>query len=61
MDEAWAEFCSHCPPEKWDQQAIEKEWFRILAELFPGKQPGELSGTEWAVMRDKGPAEIVPF
>jgi len=61
LGEAWAEFCSHCPAEKWDQAAVEAEWFRILAELFPGKQPDELSAAEWAVMRDQGPAQIIPF
>lgn len=59
MEETWDEFITHCPDD-WDQQAIEKEWFRILAKLFPGKQPDELSTAEWAVMRDKGPAEILP-
>ena len=61
LEEAWGEFCKHCPPEKWDQAAVEAEWFRILAELFPGKQPDELSAAEWAVMRDQGPAQIIPF
>ena len=61
MEEAWGEFCKHCPPPKWDQAAVEGEWFRILAEFFPGKQPDELSPTEWAVMRDEGPTRIVPF
>ena len=61
LEEAWGEFCKHCPPEKWDQAAVEAEWFRIIAELFPGKQPDELSAAEWAVMRDQGPAQIIPF
>lgn len=61
MDEAWAEFCKSCPPPKWDQAAVEGEWFRILAELFPSKQPNELSPAEWAVMRDEGATRIVPF
>lgn len=61
MEDAWAEFCKHCPPEKWDQEAIEKEWFRIIPELFPGKQPDELTGAEWATMRDEGPGKIIPF
>ena len=61
LEEAWAEFCKHCPSPKWDQSAVEAEWFRILAELFPGKQPDELSPAEWAAMRDEGPARIVPF
>jgi len=61
MAQAWGEFVKHCDPAKWDQKAVEAEWFRILAELFPGKQPDELSPAEWAVMRDEGPAEIIPF
>ncbi len=61
MEQAWEEFTKHCPPPKWDQAAIEKEWLRILAEMFPGKQPDELSPAEWTTMRDEGPAEIVPF
>jgi hypothetical protein len=61
MEQAWEEFVKHCPPEKWDQESIEKEWFRIIAELFPGKQPDQLSPAEWATMRDQGPGRIIPF
>ena len=61
MAEAWEEFVKHCDPEKWDQEAVEKEWFSILSEMFPGKQPDELSAAEWAVMRDEGPGKIIPF
>jgi hypothetical protein len=59
--EAWAAFCRGCTGPLWDQATLEREWFRILAELFPGKQPDELSPTEWAVMRDEGPTRIVQF
>ena len=61
MEQAWEEFVKHCPSEKWDQQAIETEWFRIIADLFPGKQPDELSAIDWATMRDEGPTRILPF
>lgn len=61
MDEAWEEFCKHCPPEKWDRDEVEREWFSVLSQLFPGKQPAELTPREWAVMRDEGPSRIVPF
>jgi len=61
MEATWDEFVKHCNGEKWDQEAIEAEWFRILAELFPGKQPDELSPAEWVVMRDEGPGRIIPF
>ncbi len=60
-EEAWAAFCRGCTGPQWDQATLEREWFRILAELFPGKQPDELSPAEWAVMRDEGPMRIVPF
>jgi hypothetical protein len=64
MEQAWGAFVEQCPapPEgKWDQAAIEKEWFRILAELFPGKQPEQLTPAEWGVMLAEGPGRIVPF
>ena len=64
MEQAWEEFSKHCPlpPEgKWDQAGIEKEWFRILAELFAGKQPGQLGPAEWGIMLAEGPAKIIPF
>jgi len=64
MEEAWREFVKHCPapPEgKWDPQAIEAEWFRILGELFPGKQPSDLTEADWGVMLAEGPGRILPF
>jgi len=60
MEQAWEEFVKHCPP-KWDQEATEKEWFRILAELFPGRQPDQLEPADWGVMLAEGPSKIVPF
>lgn len=61
MEQAWEEFCKHCPSEKWDAPAIEKEWFRIIAELFPGRQPDELTEADWGVMLAEGPGRIIPF
>ena len=61
MEQAWDEFIKQCDGEKWDQKAVEAEWFRIIAEMFPGKQPDELSTAEWAIMRDEGPGKIIPF
>ncbi|MFA6135242.1 MAG: hypothetical protein WC869_14610 [Phycisphaerae bacterium] len=61
MEDAWTEFTKHCLPPKWDHEATEKEWFRILAELFPGRQPDALSGADWAVMAADGPGKIIPF
>ena len=61
MGQAWDEFAKHCPPPKWDQASIEAEWFRIIAEMFPGKQPDQLTGADWAVMLAQGSAKIIPF
>ena len=64
MEQAWAEFVKHCPQPpagKWDQAATEAEWFRILAELFPGRQPDQLTTDDWAVMLAHGPGKIIPF
>ena len=61
MEEAWGEFTQKCPPPKWDQESTEKEWFRILGELFPGKQPEQLTPADWGVMRAEGPGRILPF
>ena len=61
MDEAWAEFCKHCSGAKWTAEAVEAEWFRIIAELFPGRQPGELTEADWGVMLAEGPGRILPF
>jgi hypothetical protein len=61
MEEAWAEFTSHCTGDQWTQEAIEKEWFSILSQMFPTKQPEQLSGTEWAIVKQQAPGKIIPF
>ena len=61
LEEAWAAFAASDGAKKLDQEGLEKEWFRILADLFPGKQPDDLTPAEWAKMRDEGPGNIVPF
>jgi len=43
---AWAPFCKACWGPRRDQGAVEDDWFHIIAELFFGKQPDELSPTE---------------
>ena len=61
MEQAWEEFVKHCPPEKWDKDAVEKEWFRVIAEMFPGKHPDQLTPADWGVLRAEGPGHILPF
>ena len=39
----------------------EQQWFEVIGKLFPGRQPNELSPTDWAIMRDQGPGNILPF
>jgi hypothetical protein len=61
MNEAWAEFVKHCDPAKWSQQAVEKEWFRIIADLFDGRQANDLTPADWGRMKAEGPGMIIPF
>ena len=61
LEQAWEEFGRHCQGDKWSQDEVENEWFRIIAELFPGKQTDQLSGTEWQVMLTEGHTKIIPF
>jgi hypothetical protein len=53
-------FTKACSPA-WEQREIEKEWFRILGELFPDTQLDALSPTQWAAVMEQAPAKIVPF
>lgn len=63
MDQAWASY-----REVYDKAGPngtpddrEQQWFRILAELFPGKQPDQLAPAEWAKVMAEAPASIIPF
>jgi hypothetical protein len=60
MQQAWETFVKACP-EDASQEHIESEWFRILGELFPGKQPAQLTPAEWATFADEASPKIVPF
>jgi hypothetical protein len=61
MEQAWEEFCRHCPAPQWDQESTEAEWFRVIDEMFPGRQVNELIGADWARMLAEGPGRIMPF
>jgi len=63
MEQAWGEFWAAYEKlgPKGTPEDREQQWFGILAKLFPGRQPRELSAAEWGVMRDRGAAEIIPF
>ena len=64
MQEAWAAFVPHCVDrdgKPLSQEDAEGEWFHVLGQLFPGRQPDDLSPADWAVMRADGPGHITPF
>jgi len=61
MEEAWAEFTNHCTGEKWTQEAVEREWYRVLAQLFGERKVEELTPQDWAVMRVQLPSDSIPF
>ena len=59
---AWEAFCSALGGYNWPQEEVEKEWFRVLAELFPGRTSfADLTPAEWARMQDEGPGKIIPL
>jgi len=63
MEEAWSAFCAayeNAGPGGSSEDR-EQQWFETLAKLFAGRQPSQLTEADWAVMHDRGPAEIVPF
>lgn len=59
-DEAWTAFIEACPGSM-SADAREREWFRILGEMFTGKIADQLSAAEWQTFIDDGPRQIVPF
>ena len=57
---AWQTFFAACPPA-WPVDRKTKEWFTVLAKLFPGRQAAQLSPVEWATMATAGVQAITPF
>ena len=60
MEQAWETFANACP-EKWSRQHLEDEWFRLIGEMYPGKQPEQLSGADWAKVLADAPGAVIPF
>ncbi len=60
LEQAWTAFAAGFPADT-PQEHVEKEWFRVLGELYPGKTPEQLSPEEWGVVLRDGPTRIVPF
>lgn len=60
MDEAWEIFVSECPDNMSDKER-ERQWFHILAQMFPGKEITQLTPADWQKFAEEGPAQIVPF
>lgn len=60
LDEAWATFAAACP-EQLNQTQMEEEWFKVLAQLFPGRDVSLLTAQEWYTMKIEGVKHITPF
>lgn len=60
QQDAWDAFIAACPAGG-TQKETEGQWFRILADLFPGKTLADLSPTEWGIVADKAPGMVMPF
>jgi len=62
MEQAWQAFVTEYTSKPGgSEQDMQQQWFSILAGLFPGKQPEQLGGSDWAVMLAQGPGRILPF
>jgi len=63
-DQAWGAFAERCGEHGiHDQQSCEREWFRVLAEMFPTKDLAQLDLTpnEWATVEREAPGRILPI
>jgi hypothetical protein len=60
LQQAWEAFVKACP-ESWSREDIENEWFSVLDQLVPGKQPDELTPAEWGRVLAEGPNQVVPL
>jgi hypothetical protein len=58
--QAWGAFFKTCPAA-WTVQQKQKEWFRVMNKLFPGRQASQLTAAEWATMETAGLQEIIPM
>jgi hypothetical protein len=65
MEDAWAKYVQEVQSKEatkeWEQSTMESEWFRILSEMFPGKQPDQITPAEWAVVVKEVAGKILPF
>ena len=62
LEKAWAAFTDACQEVNvTEQEEMEGLWFRILSELFPNKQPDELTPADWGVVLAEAPKQAVPF
>jgi hypothetical protein len=60
MQQAWEAFARECP-KGWQTADVEQEWFRVLGDLLPGKQPDAISPAEWVMVIEEAPAKIIPM
>lgn len=60
MQQAWEAFAK-AAAEDSSQEVLEREWFRLLGEIFPGRQPEQLTPADWARFAAEAPRKLVPF
>lgn len=60
MEQAWERFAA-AAPENGTPEHLEQEWFRLLGQMFPGRQPQQLTPQDWSRFAAEAPAQIVPF
>jgi hypothetical protein len=60
-DTAWEAFQENFNKMDVDPKLIEGEWFRILGDMYPGRDANMLSSAEWTRFLAEGPLQIIPF
>jgi hypothetical protein len=58
QDECWQLFFETTSPGHTEEQ-VQQQWWRLLAKLFPNKEPDALTPEDWGVV--KGQADQIPF
>ena len=62
LQEAWAAFVDACQEvNTTEQEEMEGLWFRILSELFPGKQTDDFTAADWGIVLAEAPKKVVPY
>jgi len=62
LEDAWTAFVAKFEEMEIEGQKVqEQHWFTVMKKLFGTQDADALTPEQWAVMKDRGPANISPF